>query len=105
MIGSSVNVNRFKRGGTITGDYKFQSDIHMGSGKLIQARDNEAVAIELADKTIIHGDIKMMGSILQSNPSANNLISGNLQIMGMISAGNLAPNPNTLPAYAAFTSV
>lgn len=111
MIGyTPVNPNRFRSGGPINGTYMFEDcdiTLEKGTSALRQA-DNENVAITFADKTIVHGNLEVLGDVVHGTDAIGGTtnMKGDLFIQGSVYAGNLVPNSNNvLPSDGAFNSL
>ncbi len=113
MIGTSAgNPYLFRRGGTISGDYDFEeADITLEKGtSFIRQADkpNHDVGISFDDKTIIHGDLEILGDVIHGTDDVGGVtnINGDLYVDGNIYAGNLTPGEGpALPSDVAFNSV
>ena len=94
MIGSHAsNPYLFLRGGRIRGDYRFEdSDITLDKKALIRQADNTDVGISFDEKTIIHGDLEILGDVIHGtdDPGGATTIHGYVLIDGNINAGNLS---------------
>ena len=94
MIGyHASNPYLYRNGGRIRGDYKFEdADITLDKKALIRQADNAAVGISFNDKTIIHGDLEILGDVTHGtdDPGGVTNILGDVIIDGNIYAGNLS---------------
>ena len=96
MIGASAgNPFLFQSGGTIKGDYRFDdSDITLEKETCsIRQAGNPNVAISFDDKTIIQGDLEVLGDVIHGTDDVGGIttIHGDVVIDGSIYAGNLSP--------------
>ncbi len=95
MIGyHASNPYLFLSGGKIKGDYKFDdADITLEKQtSFIRQGDNPDVGISFDDKTIIHGDLEILGDVTHGtdDPGGVTNINGDVYIDGNIYAGNLS---------------
>ena len=93
MIGfSKSNPYLFLRGGRITGDYEFEdAGITLEKKSFIRQAGNPDVAISFDDKTVVHGDLEILGDVIHGtdDPGGITNINGDVYIDGNIYAGNL----------------
>ena len=95
MIGyRASNPYLFLTGGKIKGDYKFDdADITLEKKTcFIRQSDNADIGMSFDDKTIIHGDLEVLGNVIHGTDDIGGVtnIHGDVVIDGNLYAGNLS---------------